>query len=159
MFRIFLPDFDAMLIRSAVINRNGKAVFFLAPNGGGKTTIARQVHPESVLSDDQTILRREDGNFMVYSTPWGRIVNSSKSIPLGGFFIIEKAKHFELVPLKSRQMISFLWNEHFPFFELLPKFSRTNVFNLLYQAVSNVPLYLLRTPLDGIDWDKIDASL
>jgi hypothetical protein len=97
MFRIFLPDFNAMLIHSSTVNRNGKAAIFLAQGGGGKTTTARQAPIDSVLGDDQIILRNENGKYMAHSTPWGRIVNCPEAVQLGGFFLIEKARQFELI--------------------------------------------------------------
>jgi hypothetical protein len=159
IYRVFLPDFDALMVHSAAVKRNEKAVLFLAPDEGGKTSVAKQVPTKSVLGDDQVILRKKEGRFLAYSTPWGRIVNDPFSAPLGGIFLIEKSSYLDLIPIKPREVIEFIWEEQRNFTDALPINRRTHVFNLVSEAVHQVPLYKLRTPLNGVDWTRIDACL
>jgi len=158
IFRIFLPEFDALMVHSSAILRKSKAVFFLAPDEGGKTSMAEQVAVTTVLGDDQVILRKQNDTFMAHSTPWGRIINDPFSAPLGAFFLLQKSRHFDLVPVKPREVIEFLWSEQMNFVKGVPKKLRTGIFDFLHEAVHQVPLYKLQTPLDGVDWDRIDAS-
>jgi hypothetical protein len=159
IFRIFLPEFDALMIHSSAVIRKGKAIFFLAPDEGGKTSVAEQAVRTSVLGDDQVILRKQEAGFMAHSTPWGQIVNDPISAPLGVFFLLEKSRQFGLVPVKPREVIEFLWSEQENFVKGAPNRLRTKIFDFIREAVHNVPLYKLRTPLNGIDWDRIDACV
>jgi hypothetical protein len=73
--------------------------------------VARRVNAATVLGDGQVILRNHNATFMGYSTPWGAIDNQPNSTPLEAFFLIEKARHFNLVPIKPREVNEFLWSE------------------------------------------------
>ena len=56
---------------SAVYNEKNGGVIFFCPSGGGKTTIARLMTPEwKVLSDEYNMIMPENGNYLVYSTPF-----------------------------------------------------------------------------------------
>jgi len=88
MFKALLPGFNAFPVHSSAVVRKGKAVCFLAPDKGGKTTVAKQVPEETILNDDQVILRKEEDKFRLHSTPWGSIVNGPFSAPLGAFFLL-----------------------------------------------------------------------
>jgi hypothetical protein len=147
------------MIHSSAAIRHGKAAFFLVKGRGGKTTVASQAPLATVLGDDQIILRKQNGKFLAYSTPWGRIIGDPISAMLGGFFLLEQAEKFELIPLKPRRMLEYLWNEHAHLTSVLPPKSRLRAFDLVDEAVHQVPLYRLLVPLNGIDWEAIDAAM
>ncbi|MBN3038783.1 MAG: hypothetical protein JW869_05120 [Candidatus Omnitrophica bacterium] len=52
---------------------DGQGFIFAGKSGCGKTTIARIWHAHSrasVLNDDRMIIRRKNGKFMIYASPW-----------------------------------------------------------------------------------------
>ena len=159
IFRIFLPNFNAFMVHSSAVIRKDRVVFFLAHDEGGKTSVARQAPAATVIGDDQVILRKQNGMYVGHSTPWGRIVNDPISAPLGAFFIIEKSPVFDLIPLKPKQVIEFLWSEQMDLIRGAPKQLRSKIFDRICEAVHQVPLYQMQTPLNGVDWDRIDACL
>jgi hypothetical protein len=159
MFRTFLSHFDAFIVHSAAVVRNGKAAMFLAQSGGGKTTVTRQASINDVLGDDHIMLRKQNGEIFAHSTPWNRITSGPVSAPLGAIFLLEKSDLFELNPIKPIEVIEFLWNEHIYFTDKLPKHSRIQAFNFLCEIVNRTPLYRMRTPLNGVNWAAIDACL
>jgi hypothetical protein len=159
MFRTFNSHFNAFIVHSSAVVRNGKAALFLAHDGGGKTTVARQVPFNDILGDDQVLLRKQNGGIFAHSTPWNKITSGPVSAPLGAIFLIEKSNRFKLIPLGPKEVIEYLWNEHYYFTDKLPKQSRVDSFILLCEMVNQVPLYLMRTPLNGVNWAAIDACI
>jgi len=155
----FLSNFSAIMIHSAGVVRNGSAALFIASDEGGKTSLVRPLTGEPVLSDDNVVLRKEDGVFNVHGTPLGVITSGPLTARLGGFFLLEKASSFGLSPLKPRDAIQFLWNEHAHLWHILPKNLRLQAFEILYDACRQAPTYRLRLPKDHVDWDAIDATM
>jgi len=95
------------MLHSAGIVKNGKAYIFLGKSGAGKSTLSKLAAASSgcpagrpalgieVLSDEINLLRFEKGSFRVYGSPfWGEMRNEGRhgSWPVGGFFLLKKAK-------------------------------------------------------------------
>ena len=81
------------LIHAAGASIDGKGFIFAGPSAAGKTTLSRllaghkQVDP---LSDDRMVVRKIDGGFRAFGTPWpgeARIARNG-STPLSGIFFI-----------------------------------------------------------------------
>lgn len=159
MFQSFLTDFDASMVHASGVIRQNKAVLFLAPDAGGKTTAALQAQPVSILGDDQIILRRQGDGLVAHSTPFGKVINGPLSAPLGAIFLLEKSDHFEILTEKPRRAMEHLWNENHMFMALLPARQRLRAFDLLGVMIHSAPLYRLRSPLNGLDWSAIDHCL
>lgn len=158
-FANFLTLFSAVMVHSSSAVINGRAAVFLAPDEGGKTTIAKQAAPGSVLCDDQVVLRRQGDVFMAYGSPWGLITNSSRTAKLGGFFLAEKAERFEILPIKPAAVFEYLWHEHESYRYFLPKKLRAPAFNLLNEACRQAHCYKMYFPKDRLDWDMIDKAM
>lgn len=138
---------------------NNKAVLFLARDEGGKTTVMKSAVPRDVLSDDQNILKKEDGAFFVHSTPWSTFHNGPRKARLGGLFLLEKANEFSLDRIHPVDMLTYLWAEHVGYTLFLPKKLRVTAFDLLREACRSVPTYRMRFPKDYIDWDAVDRAM
>jgi len=147
------------MIHSSAIVRHGKSAIFLAPGGGGKTTIVRSSDSGTILSDDQNILRQEMDQIIVYSTPWGRIINGSFQAPLGGIFMIEKAEKFEITEINPREVIQFIWGNNIPFWTHLLKERKIKALDIIINICHHSPVYRLRFPPGYINWDAIDAVI
>jgi hypothetical protein len=92
---------DGFLIHAAGAVVGGKAWVFAGHSGDGKTTLSRLLADEGVelLSDERIALRRQDGGFVAYGTPWpgeGDVV-SPAAYPLGGVFLLRKAKQHRVM--------------------------------------------------------------
>ena len=62
-----------MLFHSSGIVQDGRGTLFAGVSGAGKTTVSRLWLSEpdvSLLNDDRIIIRKRDGAFWMYSTPW-----------------------------------------------------------------------------------------
>ncbi len=138
------------LVHAAGININGKGVIFPGQSGAGKSTLSRQFtyqkDPEKVVfSDDRMVVRKVEGTFKAYGTPWpgeGGIARN-KSMPLSGIFFlhhgtdggnrIKKIKPQEALE-KLLQVTSIPWYDR----EVMPK-----VLQFYDDLVSNVPCFEL----------------
>lgn len=92
-------EFGAMLIHSAAIAVDGKGYLFTALSGTGKTTHIRLWQEKFgdravVVNGDKPIVRRFEGKFHVYGTPWcGKEgVNSNIHVPIEGICILERGE-------------------------------------------------------------------
>jgi hypothetical protein len=159
VFCAFLPDFDALPVHSSGVIRSAQAALFLAPDEGGKSTVLRHAVGAPWLNDDQVIVRRKGDNLIAYATPLGRRTSGPGQARLGGLFVLEKALHFELTPLKPAGLVKTLWNEHLFYTSSLPRHLKLQAFDLLYDMCHQVPIYRMRFPKDYVDWDAIDAAL
>lgn len=138
---------------------NNKAALFLAKDEGGKTTVMKSAVPRDVLSDDQNILKKENGAFFVHSTPWSTFQNGPRKARLGGLFFLEKASEFSLSRINSVDMLAYLWAEHVGYTLFMPKKLRVAAFDLLHEACLSVPTYRMRFPKDYIDWEVIARAM
>ncbi len=159
-FSHFLPVFSAVMVHSAGLILNDAAALFLATDEGGKTTVMELAARGTALCDDLNILRREGDTFIVYGTPWGRIIGDPQHrAKIGGFFLLEQARHFELIPLKPAEALEYLWNENLSHRLFLPRDLRIRAFEVIYDACHQAPAYRMRFPKDHIEWDAIDAAM
>jgi hypothetical protein len=134
---------------------DGEAGFlFAGTSGSGKSTMAgiwgRQ--PGIVLlSDDRVILRRHDGEFWIYGTPWHGNARAAAAVraPLSKVFILHHGRENVTVPLAPPQAASALFVRSFP-----PFWDASGVaasLQLLGEVVESAPcLQLDFLPDDGI---------
>ena len=155
----FSPLFGGFMLHSSSSVLNNKAALFLAKDEGGKTTVMKNGAAQDVLSDDQNILKKEDGAFFVHSTPWSTFPNGSRKARLGGLFLLEKASEFGLSRINPVDVLSFLWTEHVGYTLFMPKKLRVTAFDLLREACRSAPTYRMRFPQDYIDWDAVDRAM
>ena len=155
----FFPLFGAFMVHSSSLAMKNRAALFFAKDGGGKTTVIKSAAARDVLSDDQNILKKEDGVFFVHSTPWSTFHNGPRKARLGGLFLLEKASEFGLVRINPGDMLTYLWTEHVGYTLFMPKKLRVTAFDLLREACRSVPTYRMRFPKDYIDWDAVDRAM
>ena len=93
-----LLRFDGMMLHSSAVVMDGRAYLFSAPSGTGKSThtaLWQQVFGKDnavILNDDKPALRRENGQFFAYGTPWsGKTdLNRNMRVPLGGICMLHR---------------------------------------------------------------------
>jgi hypothetical protein len=83
---------------------DGKGYLFLGHSGAGKSTTTRLWTSQPgvrLLSDDRIILRKKDGQYWMYGTPWHGDggVSSPGFAPLSAIFLSEQAPKSEFQPL------------------------------------------------------------
>lgn len=111
-----LLNYNGLYLHSSAIEWDGKAYLFSGPSGMGKSTHTRlwqSVYPDAkVFNDDKPALRRLDGHWFAYGTPWcGKDgININMKVPLGGICFLRRGESNairRLSPLEaSAQIIS-----------------------------------------------------
>ncbi len=94
-----MPRYDGLVFHGASVSINGKGCIFTARSGTGKTThikLLMNKYPDNVkiINGDKPIIRRVDGEWRIYSTPWagkeGMLENTSA--PLSSIVIVERGE-------------------------------------------------------------------
>jgi hypothetical protein len=82
-----LAGAGGLLMHAAGVGTDGRGVVFAGESGAGKTTLCRQLAQHGgfeLLSDDRIAVRKMDGRFLAFGTPWpgaaGIVRNSSVSL-------------------------------------------------------------------------------
>lgn len=127
----------------AVISNRG--LVFAGHSGDGKTTLARLLSEEGVplLSDERIAVRRTDGEFVAFGTPWpgeGNVV-SNAAHPLAAMFLLRKAPHHALGFPSSSLVSELLARAIVPYY--LPRVA-ARILSLFSELAFEVPFRELR---------------
>lgn len=97
---------NGMMLHASAVELDGKAYLFSADSGVGKSTHTRQwqkVFGEKaqVFNDDKPALRKLDGVWYAYGTPWcGKDgINQNKKVPVAGICFLKQAEENRITPL------------------------------------------------------------
>jgi hypothetical protein len=107
------------LMHACAVSDGEAGFLFAGTSGSGKSTMAGIWEPQPgavLLSDDRVILRRHDGEFWIYGTPWhgdARAVAAVRA-PLRRVFILSHGKENRAIPLTPLQAASALFVRSFP---------------------------------------------
>jgi hypothetical protein len=156
----FLPALDAALLHSSGIVCRGVGGLFLAPDGGGKTTLIGLIRPgDDVITDDQNLVHKMGDRFYASGLPWCRVLGSTDPHPLGGLFFLEKAAAFDLISLRPMDALERIALDPQNTFGPLPRAFRFRAALLRVEIVRQVPAYRLRFTQDYVDWDAVTAAM
>ncbi len=146
-----LPEFDAFLLHSSAVVYNNEAYLFSAPSGTGKSTHTqlwvKQFEGAYILNDDKPAIKREDGKFFVYGTPFSgkSDLNVNARVPLKGICLLRRdtTNHAEKVSTEEA------------LFEILNQTCRpidedrmSKLLDILDALVTTVPLHKLFCNMD-----------
>ncbi|MBE6599361.1 MAG: hypothetical protein E7638_07975 [Ruminococcaceae bacterium] len=104
-----LLRFDGLMLHSSAVMLDGRAYLFSGDSGAGKSTHTRlwqRVFGDRavVFNDDKPALRRIDGRWYAYGTPWcgkDHINQNVGRVPLCGICFLKKAKENKIVRLEG----------------------------------------------------------
>ena len=144
-----LLEFDGMLIHASAVVKDGFAYLFSAPCGTGKsthTTLWREVFGEDqvlMLNDDKPALRREDGKWYAYGTPWsGKTAqNTNIRVPLGGVCVLQRGEKNEITPFSGASAAFALLEQTV---RPVAAGSREKLLELLDDMMTKTPVWKLR---------------
>lgn len=108
-------DYGVFVLHSSALMVDGKAYLFAAPSGTGKSTHARLWREllgdrVTMINDDKPFLRREEGGFRVYGSPWNGKHNLGENIsaPLAGLCFLRQGKENRIAALSFAQALPLL---------------------------------------------------
>jgi len=147
------------LLHAAGVSMNNRGYIFPGRSGAGKSTLSRLFlgrDTAEMLSDDRIIIRKIDGKFKAFGTPWageaGIAVN--KSVNLSGIFFITQANSNRIEEIKPQNalerllpVVSIPWYDK----EVMIK-----ILDFCEDLISDVPAYELFFKPDNEVADFLD---
>lgn len=91
---VFQRELDVIFIHSASVVFNDKLYLFIAPSGGGKSTISSLLESKGgiVLSDEMCVIKKKNGKFYARAIPVGLIPEcSDKERQIERVFFLKKS--------------------------------------------------------------------
>ena len=78
---------------------------------------------------------------------------------MGALFILEKANKFSLKPASPHEALQYFWGEYAPYRCALTTRLRKKAFDLIYGASRAAPVYRIKLPKGGMDWDAVKRAM
>ncbi|MBN1996967.1 hypothetical protein JW935_05400 [candidate division KSB1 bacterium] len=113
----YLADKRGIMVHSCGVDDDNNGYLFAGQSTHGKSTTAAiwEKHAR-ILNDDRIIIRKENGEFKMYGTPWHGAFHgiAPLAIPLKKIFFLRKSKVNQLVPQNGVIATSKLFARSFP---------------------------------------------
>ena len=140
-----LDNRDGIIFHASAISIDGKAYLFTAPSGTGKSTHARLLREKLgdrafMINDDKPIVRRIDGEFYAYGTPWNgkHRLSTNCKVKIDGICKLHRAKTNGIEKADSRDMVITVLNQTLRF----PDKDRTEkLLSFIDGLISSVKIY------------------
>ena len=126
---------DGIMLHASAVVVDHRAYLFSAPSGTGKSTHTqlwlKKFGPRAyLLNDDKPALRRIDGTWYAFGTPWSGKCDLSvnRQVPVAGICFLQRGEENRISPLHGAQAVfSFLdiWDSPF---DIIRYMSRSKVF-------------------------------
>jgi hypothetical protein len=162
LLRIFLSwkllEHQGFLLHAATVIRDGKAYIFTGRSGAGKSTVATLSPQGSVLTDEISLLRREQGVWRAYGTPfWGefKAAGSNSSAPVAGIFRLLQASENLVVALRPMAILRTLL-PNVLFFSAEAEANR-QLLEILSRAATEISGYNLSFRKNPTFWEVLPA--
>lgn len=112
LFNRFLLKYNGCMLHSSAVVVDGHAYLFSANSGTGKSThtnlwIKHFGEKAFILNDDKPALRKVNGCWYAYGTPWsGKTdLNSNKKVKLGAIVFLERSDNNWIEPISVKEAI------------------------------------------------------
>ncbi len=147
-----LLKYGGFMLHSSAVVINGYAYLFSAPCQTGKTTHTSlwcKVFGDAavILNDDKPALRKENGVWYAYGTPWSgeSTQNLNMRVQVGGICILRRGEVNEIEKCQGSQAV-------FPLLEQVARpsnaINRGKLLELLDDLIENVPIWLLKCNME-----------
>jgi hypothetical protein len=115
----YLAQSRGAVIHSCGIKSGESGLLFVGESGAGKSTLTRlwnQVEDVEILSDDRTIVRKKDGDYWMYGTPWHGEAKfgSPQSVRLDRIYFIQHGAANSARIIKGAEPVQHLLTCSFP---------------------------------------------
>jgi hypothetical protein len=149
---------NGFLLHAATVIRNGKAYVFTGKSGAGKSTVASLSPKGCVLTDEISLLRRENGEWHAHGTPfWGefRAAGSNTSAPVQGIYRLVQGAENRVTSLRPLKMIRALL-PNVLFFSSESEATR-RLLEIVGHAAEEISGYELTFRKDSAFWEVLPA--
>lgn len=142
-----LPFFDAFWMHAVAVSMQGSCYAFTAPGGYGKSThgklwVERWPQQAQIINGDNPIIRRQNGSFFAYGTPFcgkeGYNVNIGR--PLRGLCYLQHGTHNSIRKMDRSIAYSQLLRDSFAY---VTDKNAEHLMTLLEEFVATVSVYQL----------------
>lgn len=116
LFAAEVLRFDGFQLHASAVMIDGMAYLFSAPSGTGKSTHTEKwcrLFDAQILNDDKPVLRRVDGVWTVYGTPWSgkNDLSCPVGVPLGGVAFLARGEVNEIFPMTPMKAVPAILRE------------------------------------------------
>ncbi len=154
----------ALVLHAAGVSRGGRSYLFLAPSGGGKSTLCAICDSEGVpvFGDDQTLVLEKQGAFYLRPMPrqtcapvaW---VDMGEHCLIRRAFFLSKAREPGVSPVAPLTAVRrCLSQDQVTALMFMPPEERRGVLERVLRLFRTVPAYVLRFRKDNSFWQVID---
>jgi hypothetical protein len=147
-----LLDFEGMMLHSSTVVVDGRAYCFTADSGTGKSTHTElwlKLFGERayILNDDKPALRREDGVWYAYGTPWSgkHDISVDEKVPVAGIACLSRAPENGIEPFSGAAAIGAIFKQ---LNRPRDPESRVKLLELLDKLIREVPVWQLHCNMD-----------
>ena len=150
------------LVHACAVSRDGAGYVFAGPSESGKSTIAKLSSDYRVLNDDIVIIKKENGSYIVGSTPLRGdfLDNENGSVSLKAIFLIGHGEKNIIKKISKREFITRFIREII-YSDSLLSTNREKVFlemmDFCAEVANEVQFYELQFLPDKSFWDSIDS--
>jgi len=114
-----LSQGNGVLVHACAVKDGDRGLLFAGTSGAGKSTTAelwKSQKNTAILSDDRVIIRKHEGQFWIYGTPWHGTARcgSPEAVPLTRIYFLKQAPENQLLALKPVDAITKMLVRSFP---------------------------------------------
>lgn len=154
IYSYYLVQVGGFFLHSAAIVKQDKGYVFFGPSGSGKSTIAA-LSPESCLCDELVIIKRTEGSYCVFGTPFWN--GKNKSVPLRGLYELRKGQQVSLTRFHPVEATTALLS-NMEFGLQTPQMTK-ELFLATSDLVETVPCYSMHSLPDNSFWPCIEEAM
>ena len=147
IFYTYLLKYEGMMLHASALELGGGAYLFSGPSGVGKSThtsLWQKEFPSARLfNDDKPALRKIDGVWYAYGTPWSgkHGININMRVPLRGICFLRQGDENKIRRLSGVAAISAIMSQTIRGFKTERGLDK--LISTLGQLVEDIPIYEL----------------
>ena len=139
--------YECVLFHSSALSVDGDAYLFAAPSGTGKSTHARLYREffgsrVTMINDDKPLIRKVNGAFRVYGTPWNgkHGLSNNLSAPIKGICFLKQGEVNAIRRLNVQEALMASFNQVYRPDDVE---SLRSVLSLVQTMIMQIPVYEL----------------